>query len=116
VKGPRAAALWAEAIASIADPKASPEYEGLAITPQLGLLPIGRDPRSKLWEFAHLQTGAPAVRDPQSGELAIGEETGLVFVLVPGGAFEMGAQKDDPSGTNYDPQADLVGTNRRRRR
>jgi formylglycine-generating enzyme required for sulfatase activity len=109
VKGAKAAALWAEAIASIADRKSSPEYDGLAIVPQLGLVPIGRDPSSKLWEFAQLQTGEPAVRDPRTGELAFGEATGLVFVLVPGGTFEMGAQKDDPAGRNYDPQADFVG-------
>ena len=110
VKGAKAAALWSEAIASIADPRASPEYEGLRIVPQVGLVPIGRDPRSKLWEFAHLETGAPAVRDPGTGELAFGEETGIVFVLIPGGSFDMGAQKQDPAGKNFDPQADLIGS------
>ncbi len=30
---------------------------------------------------------------------------GLVFVLIPGGTFQMGAQSTDPSGPNYDPQA-----------
>jgi formylglycine-generating enzyme required for sulfatase activity/serine/threonine protein kinase len=101
------AALWAEAIASIADVKG--EYDGIQLSPQLGLVPLGRDPRSKLWEFGHLQTGTPAVRDPSSGELAITEATGLVFVLIPGGTFDMGAQKDDPAGKGYDPQADLLG-------
>ena len=109
VKGEKAAALWAEAIASIADAQASPEYGGLILAPQLGLVPIGRDPHSKLWEFAHLQTGAPAARG-ESGDLAIEEGTGLVFVLIPGGTFEMGAQREDPSGKGFDPHAGLVGS------
>jgi formylglycine-generating enzyme required for sulfatase activity len=104
-----AARRWAEAIASIADPRASAAYAGMQLAPQLGLLPIGRDPRSGLWEFAHLETGDPAVRDPARGELTVGEGTGLVFVLIPGGSFAMGAQRDDPNGKNYDPQAGLIG-------
>jgi formylglycine-generating enzyme required for sulfatase activity len=31
--------------------------------------------------------------------------TGIVMVLLPGGRFFMGAQKDDPGGPNYDPGA-----------
>jgi sulfatase modifying factor 1 len=32
-------------------------------------------------------------------------QTDIVFVLLPGGTFFMGAQKEDPSGPNYDPEA-----------
>ncbi len=96
---------WEEAIASIGDASASPAYGGIAIVPQLGLVPIGRDPRSKLWEFAHLQTGTVPDRDPTTGELRLTPECGIVFVLIPGGDFEMGAQNEDPGGPNYDPQA-----------
>jgi formylglycine-generating enzyme required for sulfatase activity len=32
--------------------------------------------------------------------------TGIVMVLLPGGTFHMGAQKEDPSGPNYDPEAE----------
>jgi serine/threonine protein kinase/formylglycine-generating enzyme required for sulfatase activity len=63
--------------------------EGLAIEPQMGLVPIGRDPASGLWEFAHLMTGAPAERDAQ-GNLEITEDTGVVLVLIPAGRFRMG--------------------------
>jgi serine/threonine protein kinase/formylglycine-generating enzyme required for sulfatase activity len=70
--------------------------------PELGLVPLDKDPRSDLWEFADLQTGVPPVRDA-AGELVIGEETGLVFVLLPGGSFLMGAQADDPAKPCYDP-------------
>jgi len=70
----------------------------------MGLVPIGMDPDSQLFEFAHLQTGEPAVRGAD-GKLVLSEEMGLVFVLIPGGKFWMGAQKADPGGQNYDPQA-----------
>ena len=33
------------------------------------------------------------------------EATGLVFVLLPGGTFQIGAQRLDPNGSNDDPQA-----------
>ena len=32
-------------------------------------------------------------------------QTGIVFVRLPGGTFWMGAQKEDPKGHNYDPEA-----------
>ncbi len=105
VSGPRAAELWAEAIASIADPARCPLYAGLTLSPQLGLLPIGRDPRTGLWEFAHLKTGEPAERGA-NGVLARGEALGLVLVLVPGGTFVMGAQREDPGAPNFDPYAE----------
>jgi formylglycine-generating enzyme required for sulfatase activity len=100
VDGPEAKRLWSEAIAAI---KSSPKYGELEIVPQLGLLPIGLDPDSGLWEFAHLQTGDPAVRGAD-GKLVLTEETGLVFVLIPGGKFWMGAQ-NKPGAQNHDPQA-----------
>jgi len=98
-------AEWDEAIASIANREDCPAYDGLSIHEQLGLVPIGRDPDSGLWEFWHVQTGARPERD-ENGKLVMKEETGLVFVLVPGGTFWMGAQKTDPEGQNYDPQAE----------
>ena len=103
--GQEAARSWATAIASIADREECPPYGGLRLEPELGLLPIGRDPDSGLWEFAHLQTGAPTERGAD-GKLSLGEGTGLVFVLLPGGTFTMGAQSSDASSANYDPQAE----------
>jgi formylglycine-generating enzyme required for sulfatase activity/tRNA A-37 threonylcarbamoyl transferase component Bud32 len=96
---------WTEAIRSIQDPQECPAYGGLRITPQLGLLPLGRDPGSGLWEFAHLQTGEIPWRH-EDGHLVIDRESGLVFVLIPGGTFLMGAQKDDPGKPGYDPRAE----------
>ena len=100
IDSPEAKRLWSEAIAAI---KSSPKYGGLEIVPQLGFLPIGVDPDSQLWEFAHLQTGDPAVRGAD-GKLTLTEGTGLVFVLIPGGTFWMGAQ-NKPGAQNHDPQA-----------
>jgi formylglycine-generating enzyme required for sulfatase activity len=86
---------WSDAVRSIRDANACPAYRGLRIAPQLGLVPIGRDPKSGLWEFAHLQTTAPGVdpapRRGSDGALVVTAETGLVLVLLPGGTFRMGA-------------------------
>ena len=98
-------AEWDEAIVSIADRTECPEYNGLELTPQLGLVPIGRDSDSGLWEFWHVQTGERPERD-EEGKLVLTDKTGLVFVLIPGGTFWMGAQASDPDGQNYDPQAE----------
>lgn len=99
---------WDEAISSIANPDVCPHYHGLEIAEQIGLVPLGPDPVSKLWEFAHWQTGDPP-RRRSDGKLELNEETGLVFVLLPGGAFTMGAEPPStgkPQGSpNVDPFA-----------
>ncbi len=91
------AAQWATAL-----PAVRASVPGLELGPQLGLVPLGTDPGSGLWEFAHLQTGAVPGRG-SDGQLVLNEETGLVFVLLAGGTFLMGAQKDDPGKPNHDP-------------
>jgi formylglycine-generating enzyme required for sulfatase activity len=63
--------------------------DGLRIDPQMGLIPIGRDPTSGLWEFAHLMTGEPAERGDNE-ELVLTEDTGIVLILIPGGTFTQG--------------------------
>jgi formylglycine-generating enzyme required for sulfatase activity len=99
-----AQAAWSAAIASIQDVRECPAYGGLAIRPQIGLIPIRRDPASGLWEFVHLETGdAPAVG--ADGAYVLAPETGVVLVLLPGGEFEMGAQAERQDGANYDPEA-----------
>ncbi|MEO0652207.1 MAG: formylglycine-generating enzyme family protein, partial [Planctomycetota bacterium] len=95
------AEAWAAAL-----PEIRASHPSLAdLTPQMGLVPIGTDPDSGLWEFAHLATGTPAERG-EVGKLILTEETGVVLVLIPGGTFIMGAQSSDPDGANYDPQAE----------
>ncbi len=68
------------------------------------MLPLGPDPESGLWEFAHLMSGAPARRGAD-GTLVRTEATGLVLVLLPGGRAWVGAQREDASGGNFDPHA-----------
>ena len=93
---------WSKAIAAIADSSVAPAYRGLRLSPQVGLVPVGRDPASGLFEFAHLQTGSIPVRDA-SGKLGVGNDTGVVLVLLPAGSFIMGAA---PAG----PHADKRGS------
>ncbi len=100
-----AARAWDEARASIADRRLCPAYDGLQLSPQWGLVPLRRDPRSGLWEFRDVQTGEPPEIDAD-GAYVIADDTALIFVLLPGGPFAMGAQAADPDGFNHDP---LVG-------
>ncbi|MCA9321242.1 MAG: SUMF1/EgtB/PvdO family nonheme iron enzyme, partial [Planctomycetes bacterium] len=92
----------------IADRRLHPEYAGLVIKPQVGLVPLGPDPRSGLWEFAHLLTGDPPPRGDDD-RLRFDERSALVFVLLPGGSFAMGARRpeadEDPGAANIDPMA-----------
>jgi formylglycine-generating enzyme required for sulfatase activity len=83
-------------IEAIADERRSPQYRGLRIEPQVGLVPVGQDPDSGLFEFAHLQTGEPPARDPVTGRLVPTENAGLVFVLLPRGSFLMGSVAPSP--------------------
>ncbi|MHC4942214.1 MAG: protein kinase domain-containing protein [Planctomycetota bacterium] len=100
---------WTAVIAAIADKEKNPHYRGLEIDPVIGLIPLGQDSDSRLFEFAHLQTGKVPDRDPVTGRLEILEETGLVFVLLPGGTFQMGSlpvTDENPEGAPYvDPEA-----------
>jgi formylglycine-generating enzyme required for sulfatase activity len=99
-------AEWRAAIAAIA---AEPRYGGLVIAPQLGLVPLGPDPATRLWEFVHLASGAPGrefpERDAGTGRLQPTGEMGVVFLLLPGGTFTMGAQALAKEQPNHDPQA-----------
>ena len=82
--------LWDRAIASIRFE--CPTYGGLSIQPQEGLIPIGQDPDTKFWEFAHLQSGDVPTRG-DDGRLVLSESMGIVLVLLPGGSFLMGADR-----------------------
>lgn len=98
---PDARRRWEEAMAYA---ESSGLYEGVSLTPQLGLLPLGEDPESGLLEFAHLQSGDPALRST-SDELELTEDSGVVLVLIPGDEFLMGSQLDDESAENFSEHA-----------
>ena len=74
---------------------ADERFEGLVLIPQAGLVPLGPDPHSGLEEFAHAASGRAAQRDPESRLLQLQADTGLVFVLLPPGGFQMGAEKSE---------------------
>jgi formylglycine-generating enzyme required for sulfatase activity len=102
------AAAWREAVAAIANPVTDPMYGGLRVEPVLGLVPLGRDPASHLWEFAHLASGVPPVRNA-AGVFEVTASSGIVLVLVPGGKARTGARPpaddEEPAGPHVDPQA-----------
>ncbi len=100
--GPDARARWATASGEIRDPSRVGKYRGLMLVPQLGLLPLGPDPRSGLLEFADVATGEPPRRLPD-GTLELLPGSSVVFVLLPGGTALVGAQELDPDEPNYDP-------------
>ncbi|MFT5430180.1 MAG: serine/threonine protein kinase/formylglycine-generating enzyme required for sulfatase activity [Myxococcota bacterium] len=85
-------------------PEIHTAYPGLNLTRQMGLVPMGADAESGLWEFWHVQTGTEPVRGGD-GKLEMEDGTGLVFVLLRGGKYWMGAQSRDPEGRNHDPDA-----------
>lgn len=99
---------WRAAIEAIGAPNRSPRYSGLEIAPQIGLVPLGPDPVTGFWEFAHLQSGVPPVRN-DAGELVLSDSTGLVFVLLPPSTAIIGAllpTPDHPLGSPFvDPLA-----------
>jgi len=100
-------ARWEHARAAIADPRAHPRYAGLALSIQPGLDPLGPDPRSGLWEFAHMQSGR-SPRRASHGELVLEEDSAIVLVLVPGGRTRLGAlpaRAGESGGAHVDPHA-----------
>ncbi|MCA8958048.1 MAG: formylglycine-generating enzyme family protein, partial [Planctomycetes bacterium] len=120
---PTAPRTWDEAREAIrkADGVAASELyrtmAGFDLRPQHGLVPIGMNPVTKLWEFYHLRsaTDFDAGADPSAveipthrpdGSIPVQANTGIVFVLLPGATTWLGAQSTDPTGRLYDPLAD----------
>ena len=94
---------WADAARGVAE---LPGFEGFELRPQLGLVPLGPDPDSGLWEFAHLATGEVPARDDRD-QLVLGPRSAVVLVLIPGGTFRMGAERPNPLGaTRSGPNLD----------
>jgi formylglycine-generating enzyme required for sulfatase activity len=91
IDGPEARRRWEEAILAIAK---SEKYRdtvfpgGGLLTPQEGLLPLGADPQSGLWEFGHVQSGDEPERD-KDGK----------FVRQKSGAHKLVERSDRGTGT-----------------
>lgn len=81
-----------------------PRFGDFELQPQLGLVPLGPDPRSGLEEFAFLPSGTVPAR-AHDGTLVLDDDMAIVFVLLPPGGFWMGAQPEDASGRNYNPSS-----------
>ena len=84
----REAGAWADAMTVAA--RADGPYRGRALAPQPGLVPLGVDPESGLLEFAFERSGVVPERTPATGALTVGEDSALVFILLPGGRYRMG--------------------------
>jgi formylglycine-generating enzyme required for sulfatase activity len=95
-------ALWNQAIAAVARDR---RFQSFKLTKQLGLVPLGPDPVTGFWEFASLFSGEAPARDTTTKQLQMTEESGIVFVLLPGGWFDMGAQRFDEAQDSYHPKA-----------
>ena len=117
---PKAGRTWSaarDAIAKADGVEASELYAGRGIViPDggwVGLVPIGMNPVTKLWEFYDLRSAwdgeqaASEIAIPthkEDGSIQVQAGTGIVFVLLPGGTVTLGSQKDDPNAPYYDPQ------------
>ncbi len=85
VRGAEAVRSWTAALAEF---RRLDGYDGVLRAPQFGLLPLGRDARSGLWEFWHVPSGDRPAANPDSAPTTrwlITRETGLVLVLIPSG-------------------------------
>ncbi len=111
---------WHEArraILAADDVVASKRYADVPfeLDPQIGLVPIGMNPQSKLWEFYHLRSAWDGEQDPRQLDIPTWRDDrggfdmlhrGFVFVLIPGGSRDFGAQAIGPDyGPNFDPMA-----------
>jgi formylglycine-generating enzyme required for sulfatase activity len=93
--------------AFLGDRDANGAAPGGLTRPIEGVVPLGRDRESRLWEFWHVESGdCPEWEgDLGSGGVRPSDAMGIVLVLLPAGRFRQGAQRDDPSRPPYDPGA-----------
>ncbi len=105
------AATWSDAIAAIMrsdGEKASRDYRGLQVPVLPGLVPVGADPLTKLWEFVDLashEPGYPLPARDAAGRLHTDAGTGVVFVLLPGANVDLGARRGEPGSDRNDDLA-----------
>ncbi|MEM7167884.1 MAG: SUMF1/EgtB/PvdO family nonheme iron enzyme [Planctomycetota bacterium] len=78
-----------------------------ALRPQLGLVPLRKNSAGS-WEFWHVQTGTQPRWDEAAGRWAADPDAGVVFVLLPGGSFGMGAEGPTPLRWSGQPNVDFM--------
>jgi len=102
----RSRSIWAEVIADLAEPGGN--YAGFSLVPRSGLVALGADPESGLWEFWHVASGARPERsgDPSSAWV-MGPDTGLVLTLIPGGVACIGTTADPRARLEERPQVEM---------
>lgn len=119
---PKAKVSWEatkSAIAKADGKEASAAYAGCNVSiPDdgwPGLVPIGKNPVTGLWEFYDLASAWDGNVDPQDipipsheadGSIPMEKGLGIVFVLLPGGRAILGSQRQSPEGPNFDPEAE----------
>ena len=84
--------LWQDSIDDVA---ATDLYEGLELVPQLGLVPFQKSPVSGIWEFWYVLSGTRPEIEPVTGKVLTTPESGMILVLIPGGAFLMGSPEEE---------------------
>ena len=98
---------WDRVIAEIADPSICPAYGGtLVLAPQVGLVPLGLDPRTGLHEFWHVASGGRPERSADGTRWEVDGTTGVVLVLLPAGTALLGpenAAKPETPSVDLDP-------------
>jgi formylglycine-generating enzyme required for sulfatase activity len=113
-------ATWTEARAAIAQADgvvASKLYadKSIALPDEavIGLVPIGMNPVTLLWEFYDLRsawdgasntTALVIPKHEADGSIKVTGATGIVFVLLPGGTVTLGSQSKDKDAPFYDPR------------
>jgi serine/threonine protein kinase/formylglycine-generating enzyme required for sulfatase activity len=85
-------AEWQQAIDNIADVDLSPQYSGLKLQPQIGLIPLQKDEISGFWEFLVWGSGEAPERGENGWQLT--PESGAILVFLPGGRTQVGANAE----------------------
>ncbi len=113
---PNRGADWSTVRDAIAN---SDTYGGRAVVPGddqvrkrwLGLVPIGENPVTNLWEFYDLRSAWDGESNPAAievpkhepdGTIKMTGATGIVFALLPGGDVTLGSQDEEPDDPYYD--------------
>jgi formylglycine-generating enzyme required for sulfatase activity len=99
------------AVAAADDKVANRRYASprIDLPPLRGLVPLGMNPKTRLHEFYHPRSAAKPDVLPSRGDdgsFDVDDDTGLIFVLVPGGTFVMGAQNESAAELHFDRAAE----------